>query len=102
MKAEQLQIEDFWATSWRKQDTSRRQLSYNSTRNPRTAIRGDISSTPEVLAPVWVLLSQPIISLFDLIRPARGHIPTSPPGGLYGMPSLCFARGAVDTIRKVH
>jgi len=27
--------------------------------------------------------------LFDLIRPTRRHIPTSPPGGLYGMPSLC-------------
>jgi hypothetical protein len=24
------------------------------------------------------------------IRPTRGHIPTSPPGGLYEMPSLCL------------
>lgn len=27
--------------------------------------------------------------LIDLMRPARGHSPISPPCGLYGMPSLC-------------
>src|SRR6266849_66062 len=28
--------------------------------------------------------------LIDLIRPTRRHIPISPLGGLYGMPSLCW------------
>ena len=28
--------------------------------------------------------------LIGPIRPTRGHIPTSPPGGLYEMPSLCL------------
>ena len=28
--------------------------------------------------------------LFDLIRPTRRHIPISPHGDLYGMPSLCW------------
>jgi 2-oxoglutarate ferredoxin oxidoreductase subunit alpha len=28
--------------------------------------------------------------LLDLIRPTRRHIPISPLGGLYGMPSLCW------------
>ena len=28
--------------------------------------------------------------LIDLIRPTRRHIPISPHGGLYGMPSLCW------------
>jgi hypothetical protein len=28
--------------------------------------------------------------LIHLIRPTRRHIPISPPGGLYGMPSLCW------------
>jgi hypothetical protein len=28
--------------------------------------------------------------LIGLIRPTRRHIPTSPQGGLYGMPSLCW------------
>jgi hypothetical protein len=30
------------------------------------------------------------LRLIDLIRPTRRHIPISPLGGLYGMPSLCW------------
>jgi hypothetical protein len=30
------------------------------------------------------------LRLFDLIRPTRRHIPISPHGDLYGMPSLCW------------
>ena len=30
------------------------------------------------------------LRLFDLIRPTRRHIPISPPGDLYGMPSMCW------------
>jgi hypothetical protein len=41
------------------------------------------------LAPVRVLLSRSISAYYDPIRQSRGHIATSPLGGLYAMPSLC-------------
>jgi len=41
------------------------------------------------LAPVRVLLSRSISAYYDPIRQSRGHLATSPLGGLYAMPSLC-------------
>ena len=48
-------------------------------------------STPGAFAPVRVLLSRSILTCGP-IRPTRRHIPISPLGGLYQMPSLCTLR----------